>query len=215
MTYSLLIASWVGYLGWHSVLADTRVKAMAEKAMGKAFRYYRLGYSFISVTGLVGLMFLSGSIPGEYFFEPQGVPRYFSLILTTVGVMLIQASLRQHGLSVFLGFAPPNSSLSPGEGRPARRSLSEGGGEARLHTLGLLSWIRHPIHAGVILVTVGFFLFIPDMPTMVSCTCVLVYLPIGIFLEERKMVAAYGDAYRKYRDEVPALIPRWSRLRGS
>lgn len=194
MTYSLLIASWVGYLGWHSILADTRVKAAAEKAMGKAYRFYRLGYSFISTIGLVGLMFLSGSIPGEYFFQPQGVPRYFSLMLTTFGVMLVQASLRQHGLKAFLGFTQEQ----PG-----------------LHTLGLLSWIRHPIHAGVILVTVGFFLFIPNLSTMVSCSCVLAYLPIGVYLEERKMVAAYGDAYRKYREEVPALIPRWSRLRGS
>ena len=194
MTYSLLIASWVGYLGWHSILADTRVKAAAEKAMGRAYRFYRLGYSFISIAGLLGLMFMSGSIDAEYFFERQGVPRFFSFMLTTFGVMLIQISLRQHGLKAFLGFATE---------RPG------------LHTLGLLSLIRHPIHAGVILVTMGFFLFIPNLPTLVSCGCVLVYLPIGIFLEERKMVAAYGDAYRKYREEVPALIPRWSRLKRS
>ena len=193
MTYTLLIASWVGYLGWHSLLADTRVKAAAERVMGKAFRYYRLGYSFISIVGLLGLMFMSGNIPGEYFFEREGVARYVSMVLTTFGVILIQASIRQHRLSVFLGFAP---------------------GQPGLYTSGLLGWIRHPIHAGVILVTLGFFLFIPNLPTLVSCGCVLVYLPIGIYLEERKMVAAYGDAYRKYRDEVPALIPRWSRLTG-
>lgn len=193
MTYSLLIASWAGYLGWHSILADPRVKAVAEKVMGKAFRFYRLGYSFISIGGLLGLMFLSGSIEGEYFFERHGVPRIASALLTIFGVMLIQSSLRNHGLRAFLGFAPE---------RPG------------LHTLGLLSWIRHPIHAGVILITLSFFLFIPNLPTLVSCGCVLLYLPIGIYLEERKMVAAYGDAYRKYREEVPALIPRWSRLKG-
>lgn len=193
MTYTLLIASWVGYLAWHSILADTRVKAAAERILGRGYRFYRLGYSLISTAGLVGLMFLSGSIPGEYFFEREGVARTASIVMTIAGVMLIQSALRQHRLASFLGFAPE---------RPG------------LHTLGLLSWIRHPIHAGVILVTLSFFLFIPNLPTLVSCGCVLVYLPFGIFLEERKMIAAFGDSYRKYRDEVPALFPRWSKLSG-
>jgi protein-S-isoprenylcysteine O-methyltransferase Ste14 len=194
MTYSLLIGDWIIYFLLHSVLADAKVKTYAEKALGNGYRFYRLVYSFISTAGLIGLMFMSGSIPGEYFFERDGMARYFSMLLTTFGVILVQASLRHHGLKAFLGFAHEQSGL---------------------HTAGLLSWIRHPIHAGVILVTLGFFLFIPNLPTLVSCSCVFAYLPIGIFLEERKMVAAYGDAYRKYRDEVPALFPRWSRLTGT
>jgi protein-S-isoprenylcysteine O-methyltransferase Ste14 len=36
-----------------------------------------------------------------------------------------------------------------------------------------------------------------------------VYLPIGIHLEERKLIATFGEAYRRYRGEVPALWPRW------
>ena len=39
------------------------------------------------------------------------------------------------------------------------------------------------------------------------------YLVIGMRLEERKLLARYGDAYRRYRDAVPALIPHpWRRL---
>ncbi|MFT6214861.1 MAG: protein-S-isoprenylcysteine O-methyltransferase Ste14 [Roseivirga sp.] len=36
----------------------------------------------------------------------------------------------------------------------------------------------------------------------------LIYLPIGIYLEEKKLIQTYGKAYIKYKEEVPALIPK-------
>ena len=36
----------------------------------------------------------------------------------------------------------------------------------------------------------------------------LVYLPIGIRLEEHKLIAQFGEEYRRYRREVPALFPK-------
>lgn len=39
------------------------------------------------------------------------------------------------------------------------------------------------------------------------------YFLIGISLEERKLVAKFGDAYQAYREEIPRLIPRPDRCR--
>jgi protein-S-isoprenylcysteine O-methyltransferase Ste14 len=39
-----------------------------------------------------------------------------------------------------------------------------------------------------------------------------VYLPIGIALEERKLIAAFGEDYVRYRREVPALFPRLGKV---
>jgi methanethiol S-methyltransferase len=33
------------------------------------------------------------------------------------------------------------------------------------------------------------------------------YILIGIFLEERDLVTAHGDAYIKYREEVSMILP--------
>ena len=39
-------------------------------------------------------------------------------------------------------------------------------------------------------------------------TTILFLLLVGAWLEERKLLTEFGDAYRRYRREVPALMPR-------
>ncbi|MBL7848727.1 MAG: hypothetical protein JNL40_14755 [Cyclobacteriaceae bacterium] len=193
MNYVSLVAGWLVYFLLHSLLASMAVKKGAQQVLGSAFRFYRLGYTLVSSVGLVVLLIMNGSIESAYYFERGGVVRFLSLVFTTFGVMLIQVSFRQYRLKAFLGFEPEVNSL-------------------RLH--GVLTWIRHPIYSGLILILIGFFLFIPNQPTLVSCGCAFIYLPIGIYLEERKMILEFGQRYLDYRKEVPALVPRWSRITG-
>jgi methanethiol S-methyltransferase len=72
-------------------------------------------------------------------------------------------------------------------------------------TPSLYRHVRHPLYFGFLL---GFW----ATPTMseghllfaVGCTG---YILIGIWFEERDLVAQFGDQYRRYREHVPMLIP--------
>ncbi len=187
MSYFILAFGWVVYFILHSVLAKDEVKAFAVRQLGKAFRFYRVIYSIISSLGLAGLLVLNGSMHAAYFFESAGLVRYLSLMLTTFGVMTIQIAFRQYSLKSFLGFADERNELK---------------------IEGILKYVRHPIYTGLIMVTIGFFLFIPNLPTLVSCLSILVYLPIGIYLEERKLIQMFGEKYILYKQNVPSIIPK-------
>lgn len=178
--YLLLVGGWVVYFALHSVLARDSVKS---KFPPRAFRIF---YVLFSTGGLLWLLFYNGSIHSLKFFVNEGPIRYVSLMLTTFGVMTIQSSFRQYSFKGFVGLADE---------------------KRELHTDGVLQYVRHPILAGLILIILGFFFFIPNLPTTLSCICVLMYIPIGIYLEEKKLIATYGNQYIEYKKRVPALIP--------
>ena len=91
------------------------------------------------------------------------------------------------------------------------RVLYEAQRARRLATSGPYARVRHPQYIGFVLIMTG-FLF--QWPTVVT----LAMYPVLVFMyarlsksEEAEMLAQFGDAYRHYKDTVPAFIPKLSR----
>lgn len=77
---------------------------------------------------------------------------------------------------------------------------------APLRTTGIYALVRHPIYF-------GWFLLVFGAPTMTGTRLVFavlstLYLAIAIPLEERSLVAAFGDEYRTYQNRVRSrMVP--------
>ncbi|HMP99447.1 MAG TPA: isoprenylcysteine carboxylmethyltransferase family protein [Cyclobacteriaceae bacterium] len=186
--YLILILAWIIYFFIHSALATEKVKNIVSEKLPSLNRFYRLFYSLISTVGLMYLLLLNGAIKEEPFFVSEGVIRYLSLGFTAFGVIIISQAFKQYRFSSFVGLAAEDS-------KDFKRS-------------GILAKVRHPIYSGLILIVIGFFLFIPNLPTLISCLCILAYLPIGIYLEEQKLIKLIGQKYIAYKKEVPAIMPK-------
>jgi methanethiol S-methyltransferase len=71
-------------------------------------------------------------------------------------------------------------------------------------------YVRHPLYLGLLLslwsvpvMTVGHLLFSAGASS---------YIFVGIWFEERDLIAQFGERYRRYRAEVGMLVPRRGRL---
>ena len=73
--------------------------------------------------------------------------------------------------------------------------------------------VRHPWYTGgILLLGVG----PKNAAALVTAVVLTVYLILGAYLEERRLVAAFGDEYRRYRREVSMFLPfRWLRGLGA
>lgn len=100
--------------------------------------------------------------------------------------------------------------LSQGFARLLRRPDTDDG---TFVTPYLYRWLRHPIYAGFIIA----FWATPQMTLghLVFAVGTTGYILIGIWLEERDLVAHFGDRYRQYRETVGMLFPKRPRAPGT
>lgn len=91
-----------------------------------------------------------------------------------------------------------------------RQAFGRGGAPAGLRRPWLYAHVRHPIYLGALVV-------IWAAPSMTASRLLLsmaftLYVVVGVRLEERDLLRSFGDEYRRYRREVPMLLP-WPRRR--
>lgn len=77
----------------------------------------------------------------------------------------------------------------------------------QLCTDGPFRVIRHPIYAGLVLLTIASFLLVPNWVTAAGILTNFVAGDVRSRAEERLLVAAFGDRYRAYMGRTRRLLP--------
>lgn len=73
---------------------------------------------------------------------------------------------------------------------------------------GPYAWVRHPIYSGLLLAVLGVPVGRGDVGALLGCALMWYGFLRKLHIEERWLQQTFGDAYSRYRDEVPGLLPR-------
>jgi len=159
------------------------------------YAFYRLFYVVISLVLLIPLINYSVQTESEPILTyslPFTIIRY---ALTSVSILIfIRAFFFDYDFLTFFGI---------------RQLLEFGKKKSQVHSneirkKGLLGIIRHPLYFGLIIYLWCQTITLTDI---VINTVLTVYIIIGTYLEEKKLVLEFGEPYIKYQHEVPMLIP--------
>ena len=194
----VLIALWAGYFIIHSALASLTVKHWATRRWPTLAPRYRLAYNALAFLLLLPPIYMTLFMRGDYLWRWTGAWSWLANGLALLAALGFLWTLRYYSGLEFIGFRQWQSDdHSIGDQEPFKISP--------LHR-----YVRHPWYAlGLVII------WTRDMDPMflTSAAAITLYLFIGSRLEERKLIAYHGEAYRRYRERVPGIIPLpWRRL---
>lgn len=176
----------------HSVLASLRAKAKARGWFGiLAGRGYRLAYNLLAILTILPVLALPVLLPDRRLYAIPSPWVYLTLAGQIFAVILLVQGVRQTGVLSFLGI---------------RQLLADAHEERQqLVVGGLYRWVRHPLYSAGLL----FIWLVPIMTAnLLALNLALsAYLIIGALFEERKLRREYGEAYARYQERTPMLVP--------
>ena len=193
----LLALSWVMFFILHSVLADQKVKTFFYAKFPTSTKYYRLIYNFVSTITIFPAIYLQLSIQSPRWFYSNSLIQYLAYLLILSGIVVMILAFKNYQTSEFIGiiYLQKNNKLNP--------SISD----SSLATSGLNAIVRHPLYFGILLSLFGYLIHQFNTKALIMGVIFSIYLIIGTYLEEKKLIQEFGEDYKKYQKNVKMLIP--------
>jgi len=174
----------------HSLLASLAFKNFLRRRLGDGFmKFYRLLYNIFAVISLAPVIYLMVSLPDKTLYQVPTPWNFLMLAGQALSILLLFVAVLQTDLLSFAGL----------------RQLIEEEKKGGLVTSGLYRSVRHPLYTFSLLI----LWFSPVMSTnsLIVYTALTIYVLIGIFFEERKLLHEFGQAYVEYKSRTPMLLP--------
>ncbi len=191
-TLTVLALAWVAYFILHSTLASLTLKRRVASNWPGLMPAYRLMFNTVAVALIIPLLIFTHASRGPLLWQWQGLASWIANGLALCAVLLFMWSLRYYDGSEFLGLK---------QWRTGIRTVED---QEQFRISPLHRFVRHPWYFLALLI-----LWTRDMDAalLVTTMAVTLYFGIGSRFEEYKLRHYHGEAYRRYRQRVPALIP--------
>jgi len=115
--------------------------------------------------------------------------------LEAIGIALIVFGTAM----VVLGFTAMGTTFQPGGFAPRPHDP--------LVTRGIYSWVRHPLNAGVLSVTLGIALAVQSLFVFALFIIYLILVLRVLSIEENHLSEVFGEDYRSYSHKVRRIVP--------
>lgn len=188
----LLALYWLGYFVLHSVLASLPVKRAVAARWPGAMPAYRLVFNVIAVLLVIPPLLILIRYPGPVLWQWDGIAWWLAQGLAVAAVAGFALTLREYDGSEFLGIR---------QWRSGERRVED---QERFRLSVLHRFVRHPWYSLAFVL-----IWTRDMTGawLVTSIALTAYLVLGSRLEEARLEQYYGEAYRRYRQRVPGLVP--------
>lgn len=185
------IVSVIVFYALHSIFAANGIKKSLSLVLPQ--RYYRLVYNLLSTLLLAGLVLLYFLVDKAPLWEPSLPLSALGAVPLLVGISWVVQAMKRYNLNEFIGLEQLRTQQPPQHNKLIIR--------------GLNGRVRHPLYFGTLLIVWGVLPIFPTDAMLGFSMISTIYLVIGSRLEEEKLVAQFGEAYRRYQREVPMLLP--------
>jgi protein-S-isoprenylcysteine O-methyltransferase Ste14 len=192
----VIVGSAALYAALHSWLASRRMKDWTRRMLGPTTdRWYRLVYNVVGGVTFLPLLVMLVWLPDRVLYTLSPPWLWLALLGQLLAAAGIVYGLWLTNVWHFLGLCQLLD--LPDDGRIDCKPP--------LVVAGMYRWVRHPLYFwGLVLIWLT-----PQMTVnrVALFGALSVYLYVGTFFEERRLVAEFGDDYRAYQRQVPRLIP--------
>jgi len=192
----------------HSLLASKLAKDLARRIVGPRYRngIYRFAFNAKSVLFLVWATWWFLRLPDSEIYRVRAPWSWLFRAGQVASLGVLLSAVRVIGVLDFAGILQLRRLLAGLDPDPEPEAQGPPlGADGQMVTAQPFGLTRHPSNLGAL----GVFLLFPRMTINRLTLLILValYVVFGSLHEERRLRAAYGEPFERYRREVPFLVP--------
>lgn len=199
MNFFTAIFLWFFFGAVHSIMARPFFKRKIKDIFGNTFEEYFYRF-FYFISQCILFYYIYGIIKnldqGQVIFSiPEKYFLFFYMFNIFSNLFLI-ISILHFDVAEFIGFKQMINFFF--KQKETKQSILNDG--------MLYKYIRHPMYLGIILVYLSSTTIYTEL-FIINLICIIAYIEIGSFYEEKTLIKVYGASYKIYKNKTFKYLP--------